>query len=132
MSDQLLPCAHCGSPAAFMQVDRRLSVNQRGEYIDCTNKACGATSALMFAIGEDAKPLLAERWNRRALSQQVLDGWQPIETAPKDGTSILLARKKSIADGFYSSTCWAWPYINKEPTHWMPLPAAPRRANNGR
>jgi len=65
MSAQLLPCAHCGSPAKFMQVERK-SINQGGEYIDCTNKACGATSVLMFAIGEDVKSILAERWNKRA------------------------------------------------------------------
>ena len=65
MSDRLLPCAHCGSPATFMTVERE-SINQGGEYIDCTNKECGATSVLMFATGEDVKPLLAERWNKRA------------------------------------------------------------------
>jgi len=48
-----------------MTVERE-SINQGGEYIDCTNKACAATSVLMFSIGEDVKPLLAERWNKRA------------------------------------------------------------------
>jgi|GEM_PF-1706002 len=84
MSDQLLPCAHCGSPAEFMKVERE-NTSQGGEYIDCTNKACGATSVLMFALGEDVKPLLADRWNlRAALSQRA-----PISDAEITDMSVL-------------------------------------------
>lgn len=57
--------------------------------------------------------------------------WQTIDTAPKDGSRILLSRnwKESMA------VCW-WSEIDEEwipvagsiftdATHWMPLPSPP-------
>ena len=55
--------------------------------------------------------------------------WQPIETAPKDGTKILAC----VQGGFETLIVWweayrdshEWFYDNDSytwPTHWMPLP----------
>ena len=72
-----------------------------------------------------------------ALARAEGAGWQPIETAPKDGTRILVW----IGDDFPMVAKWkeskygSWWNPCEDliadvlgacaPTHWMPLPAAP-------
>ncbi|MCA9339788.1 MAG: DUF551 domain-containing protein, partial [Candidatus Saccharibacteria bacterium] len=42
-----------------------------------------------------------------------------------------LGKSGRHADGFWEPAafagngCWVWPYVRSDPTHWMPLPAAP-------
>ena len=57
-------------------------------------------------------------------------GWRDIATAPKDKTNVLLLRQPcgSVANGFWlaeayaGNGAWIWPYVHKNPTHWMPAP----------
>jgi hypothetical protein len=64
--------------------------------------------------------------------------WQPIETAPKDGTPVLGYRD---VDGVMATVYWTtwggWSLVapggyaeedDWEPTHWMPLPDPPKNA----
>ena len=74
--------------------------------------------------------------------------WQPIETAPKDGSTILIYGDNEVSVVFWEvrRTLGAWrctgygdlafeddgsPYsppsrlIPQNPTHWMPLPVPP-------
>jgi hypothetical protein len=65
--------------------------------------------------------------------------WQSIDTAPKDGTPILVYEGGAIYtakfDKFFSwsdETGWRLPDmlditgdVSAEPTHWMPLPEPP-------
>lgn len=70
--------------------------------------------------------------------------WQPLETAPKDGTRLLLLSGPEIDVGYWSESVWcqtlatqgAWIiYENRSdtvilyPTHWMPLPPWPEGIN---
>lgn len=66
--------------------------------------------------------------------QSEAPGWIPIETAPKDGTEILLCAEVTLDLGICYwredkvMTGWTWGLgkMFGRPTHWMPLPAAPR------
>ena len=73
-----------------------------------------------------AKAIIAERER---------EGWQPIETAPKDGTNILATfwlwdnPKKGRGMEAVSWDGEAWSsdaYPIYPPSHWMPLPSPPK------
>jgi hypothetical protein len=73
----------------------------------------------------------------------VPEGWQPIDTAPKGGSYILLGNqygqwigmyREVNQSGFKPVNPWRSMMLNHDhmdvatviPTHWMPLPAAPK------
>ncbi len=77
--------------------------------------------------------------------------WQPIETAPRDGTHVLLYAEKATTEAWWDKEGFFWDYVREEAgygkwelvrlsphgcgccsseltsaTHWMPLPEAPK------
>ena len=56
----LCPCPFCGGSAAFGVSEDR----DNGEYVQC--QKCFASTALVYPLMEDAKPILADKWNRRS------------------------------------------------------------------
>ena len=61
---ELRPCPFCGGDAEFGQIGGE-GDDSGGQFIQCANARCGASSALIFPCGDEPKPLLIERWNRR-------------------------------------------------------------------
>lgn len=59
--------------------------------------------------------------------------WQPIETAPKDGTEVLIFDGANRTVGYFNrywslSVMGAYAEDDEiyDPTHWMPLPEPPK------
>lgn len=61
-----------------------------------------------------------------------MSDWQPIETAPRDGTLVWLYEPHDMGGFMFAGgVCLEGEWINnldfnpQMPTHWMPLPAPP-------
>ena len=60
-------------------------------------------------------------------------GWMPIETAPKDGTPVLLFAQGKMVVGGWDSHWSGQRFVSRDIrapfnavfTHWMPLPPVP-------
>ena len=82
-----------------------------------------------------------EQLARAALSAALAAMWQPIETAPKDGTRVIVTgwnfgvvgSDRHIATAVWLEDRQEWSEVEEEGdlstlaylTHWMPLPPAP-------
>lgn len=71
-----------------------------------------------------------------AIASVVEEDWQTMETAPKDGTNILLAENGVTSEAYWSETGMGWwaanthhtDYVDGQiyaPTNWRPLPTPP-------
>ena len=72
--EPVLPCPFCGSEPELGVVDDEDSQDHGGHFIQCTNQNCCGCIGLIFACGDDPKPLLVERWNQRRANEQRTKG----------------------------------------------------------
>lgn len=115
----LLPCPFCGGEAEIERIgDRRQSTVYACLFCGCR-----------LETGEEC--LHGSAWNTRA---DLIPKWQPIETAPRDGTRILAYYRAD--DGIYdvlfdAEAGWVSQdyeitnFLHAAITHWMPLPEPP-------
>jgi hypothetical protein len=100
----------------------------RNKISEILSEAMHTDSESFFGIDEAADAIFAALPDMTAPLV-----WQPIETAPKDGTCILISNgKDGIFSGmyvgyWYQEGGWKFSIKNRIPdaTHWMPLPAPP-------
>jgi hypothetical protein len=93
--------------------------------------------------GAEVQAWIDENWNRRA---PAVPNWQPIETAPKDGSVILLWRYYPIAGKWVDGAEYECEFValgsaycqfekngaygeDAAVSHWMPLPPPPEAAS---
>jgi hypothetical protein len=118
---ELLPCPFCGAPAR----DDLLPHHNGPGWVQCSACECDQHMS-------DTREEAVARWNTRTPSPAT---WQPIETAPKDGTIILICGFSP--DYFVADAKWdgGWGLFSPEndgytepcfaASHWMPLPLPP-------
>ena len=69
-------------------------------------------------------------------ANSIMTDWQPIETAPKDGRSLLIWSADEGIDLAHHNDWGRWQvqetadydneyFVDLKPTHWMPLPEPP-------
>jgi hypothetical protein len=95
--------------------DNRVSASYGGNWIALS------PSAIATAAIEALRP-----FREAAEAKAREDAWQPIETAPRDGTWVLTWG----ADGIGIAKCFPVPQVqpsgwSPDTTHWRPLPAPP-------
>lgn len=98
-----------------------------------------------YLAGRDAATPLKP--GDKLYAAHVPSGWQPIETAPRDGTDIILGYERSHAEegrwmadasrnhwgetGWFATSDDALCDHPSKPTHWQPLPPPPIAAAQG-
>ena len=120
--------------------------SEQAAFEDWLHRVCPSGDVTEVQRQWEASRELAEWLESQAKPVQPSDPWLPIETAPKDGTEIIMSNGKDVSagswfkghDGTYDrdgapncdekDACWMdWSGgMLPEPTHWMPLPPAPQ------
>lgn len=154
MSEELKPCnckghpfdcyghpndCGCSRTTPFVDIDKLVEETSDRILIDCISESTECSNCLeQTSIPEECVNMkkMAAIIKSALLAAHNSNGWQPIETAPKDGTEILVycismdgtcgcevARFCDERNGWFIGVC------RLSPTHWMPLPAAPKKEN---
>lgn len=106
-------------------------------------KLCGTTSEDSFEVEGDIAKEARAILSRLSRTE---GEWRPIETAPKDGSEVIVFCPKNRPQVFTAAfVCGEWGCSVEDrcapkddfygdspkwPTHWMPLPSPPRANNN--
>lgn len=161
---ELKPCPFCGGEPKFTEVgsdlskSRKLTIQCKGCRFKLTNAAMRHGFDWLYEItitawntrhgagDADRSAELTTAWMAGAESvrERAAEAWRPIESAPRDGSYILVCNSHGswiakyqhfYPSGYRPSSPWASMMLNHDhierpgrfdhPTHWRPLPAPP-------
>jgi hypothetical protein len=118
---------------------RQRTMNRSGDMLSLDDfmSAESIDDLVDFVCDEWVHPPAPEQPAPALASAPRVPQWQPIETAPRDGTAVLCFRllhgQPDIATASWKDYAEAfggpgWTYANgrNAPTHWIPFPAAPQ------
>jgi hypothetical protein len=110
-----------------------------------------ATAAANYAsrtnaadVMERFREVVAARTALESRLRELLPGWRPIESAPKEGQRVLLTGKgyqgtEWVCEGWHDAHRGSWWEANVDdsdthgmaiyPTHWQPLPPPPKEGS---
>lgn len=150
MTEDLKPCPWCGAGQTQVRENGRMWTGQRHSEPTsvsvvhwCGPEVVGQPSRMIERVGRDSASAIAA-WNTRAASAQ--SGWRPISEAPRTFSPPISTNNHHAPEilglygqAFYCVCSWggtSQPYwidsenrrVPFQPTHWMPLQAAPQRA----
>jgi hypothetical protein len=120
-------------------LDGRYFWQVEGEWVDFHDQGLVDTEAIGVSMCEDAR--IGKAWNFLEEVPQP-NAWRPIETAPKDGTHILIKVEGFVIEawweidpdgdawrvawiGVHGCGCCGGGHENTKPTHWMLMPEPP-------
>ena len=127
---ELKACPFCGGAATVENISTSLFTDRPLWMVGCFSRKCEVEAFIIDDRQEEAVRL----WNTRTKPSQA--GWQPIESAPKDGAPFIAYQNGEIyacrwlidepdegppAEGWFDTVNASF----EAPTHWMPLPTAP-------
>ncbi len=132
-----LEADHAALRAQLEQTQQRA---ERAEMqLECSlsfNEACGLVTR--WTVNTPDSYALTEVRARLAVPRPAKESsmfdWQPIETAPKDGTRLLLATAHHVAIAWWDQELdqWAWNGQVKRFIGWMPVPVSPAASSGER
>ena len=113
--------------SGVMRTDPKGGYVNYSDYLELQNQPDALTAYLYAAelSKDDIKTLKAEVERLRKATE-----WQPIETAPKDGkTIIIIVEYGYVYTGIFDNDgyCQDLAGAGLDPTHWMPLPQPPKQ-----
>ena len=130
---ELKPCPFCGGDIVRTIIDDIAYMTNPHTAVCKECGACGPNthSSESAIVDWNTRPE-EDRLRARIAELEGAQKWRPTDSAPKDGTDILLAWKNSddIVIAWWNATGWTWHeaptvYASDECRGWLPLPPLP-------